>query len=569
MSLLMEALRKAEAAKNKQEGKDPGPDNSLSLEPNEKTDTTTATALPDPADSTEDNESTDSIEQFEFSAGAAPTLEPLAVPEPESIDEESELEYFNPTADEQYHPEVDEDEDIIDKLDEKAGGVDELHGYFTDDSFDNDAETPLLAEQEEPEETVQAAEEVLLEDSDDNFEALEAAEELSEFERSKIRQTTTPEPVNQAVLDRQTANSLFQAKKNSQKSRRQRIVLLAALIALFPLGGGFYWIYSNTMSGPELFPGGVALNTNTAPPTNPVQADPNADAAVETVQADTLADVQPDTATPQNTLPITEPDDAAPPEAGNGSPVPLVADNTTQDSNPSSTTQSPFTPPAQQTPVTDSAIAEPLADIRLSRTSTRPAINPDLLAAYESYQQNDLAQAERLYAQVLELQPNNRDALLGLAIINRQQGNSTQAQALYSRMLQLNPRDPLARAGLLESGRNMSPSQQELELLNLRSDYPNVAPLAFALGNLYASQARWNEAQNAYFEALMIANETAPEAVSPDYAFNLAVSLERLNQLNLAYTYYQQALSLSASSPAGFNMQSLNRRLAYLEGLLE
>ena len=170
---------------------------------------------------------------------------------------------------------------------------------------------------------------------------------------------------------------------------------------------------------------------------------------------------------------------------------------------------------------------------------------------------------------MLELQPNNRDALLGLAIINRQQGNSTQAQALYSRMLQLNPRDPLARAGLLESGRNMSPSQQELELLNLRSDYPNVAPLAFALGNLYASQARWNEAQNAYFEALMIANETAPEAVSPDYAFNLAVSLERLNQLNLAYTYYQQALSLSASSPAGFNMQSLNRRLAYLEGLLE
>ena len=210
-----------------------------------------------------------------------------------------------------------------------------------------------------------------------------------------------------------------------------------------------------------------------------------------------------------------------------------------------------------------------VTEIKLTRTSSRREINPDLLAAYESYQQSDFNQARRLYSQVLNTQANNRDALLGLALINRQEGNIAQAQALYSRLLQLNPRDPLARAGLLQSSQGANSRQQESELKALQSEFPNVAPLAFALGNLFASQARWNEAQNAYFDALLIATEVDSGSVSPDYAFNLAVSLERLNQLNLAYSYYRQALELSSTSPSGFSMDNLNQRLAYLEQVLQ
>ncbi|MGV3590440.1 MAG: tetratricopeptide repeat protein, partial [Gammaproteobacteria bacterium] len=50
------------------------------------------------------------------------------------------------------------------------------------------------------------------------------------------------------------------------------------------------------------------------------------------------------------------------------------------------------------------------------------------------------------------------------------------------------------------------------------------------LGNHYAAQGRWSEAQGAYYNALLTARRSAGGPVHPDYAFNLAVSLEQLNQ---------------------------------------
>jgi tetratricopeptide (TPR) repeat protein len=95
--------------------------------------------------------------------------------------------------------------------------------------------------------------------------------------------------------------------------------------------------------------------------------------------------------------------------------------------------------------------------------------------------------------------------------------------------------------------------------------YPNLAPLHFALGNFHAGQQRWSEAQSAYFDALLHANRDTLNPVSPDYAFNLAVSLEQLQQPQAALNYYRQALSLSRSSPPGFDPALLQSRLEILE----
>jgi tetratricopeptide (TPR) repeat protein len=45
---------------------------------------------------------------------------------------------------------------------------------------------------------------------------------------------------------------------------------------------------------------------------------------------------------------------------------------------------------------------------------------------------------------------------------------------------------------------------------------PDSPTLNFALGNLYAQQGRWNDAQQAYFRAF------AGDGDNPDYQFNLA-----------------------------------------------
>jgi len=140
-----------------------------------------------------------------------------------------------------------------------------------------------------------------------------------------------------------------------------------------------------------------------------------------------------------------------------------------------------------------------------------------------------------------------------------------QAREFYSRLMQLNPKDPLARTGLLQTLGEIDPIEHEQELQRLIQQYPNVAPLSFALGNLYAAQKRWNEAQSAYFDAFLFARRSNEGAINPDYAYNLAVSLEQLRQPEAALDYYRQAQTLAMAFSPGFDRQELNRRIAFLE----
>ena len=86
-----------------------------------------------------------------------------------------------------------------------------------------------------------------------------------------------------------------------------------------------------------------------------------------------------------------------------------------------------------------------------------------------------------------------------------------------------------------------------------------AAVLHFALGNVYAGESRWAEAQQAYFRAV------SSDPGNADYAFNLAVSLDHLNQNKHAADYYRRALALAARGPAGFDRQRATNRLRELE----
>ena len=83
--------------------------------------------------------------------------------------------------------------------------------------------------------------------------------------------------------------------------------------------------------------------------------------------------------------------------------------------------------------------------------------------------------------------------------------------------------------------------------------------MQFALGNLYARQGRWAEAQQSYFRAFTAVPDNA------DYAFNLGVGLDRMNQPRLAQTYYRLALELAQTSPPGLSTDAVRKRLQALE----
>jgi len=89
---------------------------------------------------------------------------------------------------------------------------------------------------------------------------------------------------------------------------------------------------------------------------------------------------------------------------------------------------------------------------------------------------------------------------------------------------------------------------------------PQSPQLRFALGNLFASQSRWNEAQVQYFEAYRL------DPASADLAYNLAVSLDHLQQPRLAAEYYARAIESARSQAAQFDPAAAARRLAQLRG---
>ena len=198
------------------------------------------------------------------------------------------------------------------------------------------------------------------------------------------------------------------------------------------------------------------------------------------------------------------------------------------------------------------------AAFKIRRTSTPDKLHPRLAQAYDEWRAGNLAAAQRDYERVLRSDPNNRNALLGLGAIAVRNGQWDEASQRYTELLRLNPRDSIAQAGLIAVHENADPLRSESQIKLLLRSEPDAPHLHFTLGNLYAEQNRWGEAQVAYFNAYRLQNE------NPDYAYNLAVSLDQLGKGVPAAEYYRRALELAAVEGAAFDQPSVRDRLLRL-----
>ena len=177
--------------------------------------------------------------------------------------------------------------------------------------------------------------------------------------------------------------------------------------------------------------------------------------------------------------------------------------------------------------------------------------------AYNAYQQGNLKLAQSMYQDALRLQKDNRDALLGLATIEARQNNSQEAFEYYKAVLSLNPDDAIALTGIQSLFKNRDPVQDESAIKILLQKEGEQAYLYFALGNSFAKQQRWPDAQQAFFDALRMDSNNA------QYAMNLAISLDHLSQHATALEYYRRALSLSSSANE-FDVVTVQQRINVL-----
>lgn len=366
---------------------------------------------------------------------------------------------------------------------------------------------------------------------------------------------------NSTGTEREAAKTLFDAKRPAMRSRAGLFALLG-VAALLLAGGGFYVWYSLAFPPTPAFtplPSRAAL-PGPAPVTPVAEQPPVAPSPAPAVDTPMIVPATPVESTAMVAPTVSEPM----PVVDNEAPKPKKTRRTTERRSTELTTM-------MEEQSTDEVVQREIEQARRAQSTrrtkslgngvnidkgTHTGFDADIALAYNSLLSGDRAEAKRLYAIAAERDPFNTDALLGLATIAGNQGDLNGAERYYRRALEVDPQNASALAGLASLRHSGGPSESQLKFELARS--PDSAQLRFALGNQMANQGRWDEAQQAYFDAFSLDSRNA------DYAYNLAVSLDQLNQVKQAAAYYRKALDLAKLQGARFQPADITTRLAEL-----
>jgi len=352
-----------------------------------------------------------------------------------------------------------------------------------------------------------------------------------DFVEEKPRVAPKAEPA--AATDRATARKVFEAKFREPNPKLPFYITLGAL-GVFAVGTVIYfWM--------QLRPPAPLVNLNPQRPAGEAQ----------------VATPGPGP-TPSAPVPPHHPQGAIP-----GLPTASAAPAAAVAAPPAKPAAAPVA--VQRPPERERPVLRPLprpsapAATEIAKTRSAPQVHPKVGSAYKAYVAGDLATARTDYLEALRDEPSNRDALLGMAALDVRAGRLPSAEATYVRLLQADPRDAHAHAALiaLRSGR-VDPVAAESRVKFMLADNPGAHVLNFTLGNQFAQQGRWAEAQQEYFKAFSAEPENA------DFAYNLAVSLDHLRQPKLALDYYRRALALANARSASFDAAAAQERIAQL-----
>jgi len=201
--------------------------------------------------------------------------------------------------------------------------------------------------------------------------------------------------------------------------------------------------------------------------------------------------------------------------------------------------------------------------VNLLRTKKVDSIYLLINEAYRAFHVKQYSLSEKLYTQALNLEPKNRDALLGLAAIGIKEKRYEFSRQQYQHLLRLNPADNFAIAGLSSIEKHLDFKLSESQLKFMLKQHPDSAHLYFALGTQYSAQLKWPEAQSAYFSAWSIDNKNA------DYCYNLAVSLDHLNKKKQALHFYKLSLTLQSVSNNNFSSIEIEQRIIGLQASIQ
>ena len=174
-----------------------------------------------------------------------------------------------------------------------------------------------------------------------------------------------------------------------------------------------------------------------------------------------------------------------------------------------------------------------------------------------------LAEATRLYRQVLKAHSSHPDAMLNLAAAYMQQGKYIQAAPLLERLERSNPRPQGVLLNLAMAAIGMGAPEKALDYLDRAAALSDATPweIRFHRAVAFARMNRLPEALDLYREA----ETERPD--DPRLQFNLAVTCDALGFYPEAVAHYEAVLRIP-SEPSATDKETITQRIGTLRRYL-
>lgn len=162
--------------------------------------------------------------------------------------------------------------------------------------------------------------------------------------------------------------------------------------------------------------------------------------------------------------------------------------------------------------------------------------NYQLEKAYNALSSGHTPEAIQMYQAVLDNDPNNKNALFGLATAYHRVGQLEKARPLYSKLLSIDPNNRDGLNNFLVLMADEAPEEALVQLNQLEAKNPQFSPIPAQMAVIYQKLGDYDKASEKMFRAI----ELSPENIT--YRYNLAIMLDKQKKYDEAAKLYHQVL---------------------------
>ncbi len=266
---------------------------------------------------------------------------------------------------------------------------------------------------------------------------------------------------------------------------------------------------------------------------------------------------------PAATQPVPTPVAATPAKAAPVTPeqdLPAVLDRIRQQRTKTALEPSAVVDRTKTDAVTGAATTTTAAGL-VSVTSEAPSERDNAEQAYDMLLHGRYEGAIALYSDVLKTNPSSLAALLGKAIALHKLRRPNEARPLYQRVLNIDPNNREALTNMTSIIAAQAPSDALRELRELQKTYPTFSPIPAQIAAIDIQKGDIADAMVSLNHAIQL---------SPDnglYRLNLAILQDRAGMTGEASASYQAALDRLSTGDAQLPVpiDSIRARLRYLQ----